>query len=127
MSPAMRTNEAAGFVGLSPTGDVYVTNASANGVGVRAGATGAAKLIETDTGVEITGHGIPTGAAMPTFSPDGSLLVFNDATGDAGHVMALMDYDGAARVASNYREVYRSTDDKLPSWTKQADGTWVPT
>jgi hypothetical protein len=43
---------------------------------------------------------------MPTFSPDGSLLVFNDHRQGAGHSLTLMDYSTGTRKASNAREVY---------------------
>ena len=37
-----------------------------------------AALYETNTGNAVNGSGIPTGAMMPTFSPDGSRLAFTD-------------------------------------------------
>jgi hypothetical protein len=114
--PVLKGNAAASFVGLSPSGDVYLTTTTANGFGVRAGGTAVATLYETDTGTVITGTGIPEGAMMPTFSADGSLLVFNDFAVGAGKALSLMDYDAKARTASQARMLYMADGDKLPSW-----------
>lgn len=115
--PPLRNNAMASFVGLSPDGSVYMTTAAPlGGPTVRVGTTPASMLIETDTGLEVPGSGIPTGALMGTFSPDGTMIVFNDNAINVSKGLAAMDYDAATRKASNYRKVYESTDDKLPSW-----------
>ena len=59
-----------------------------------------ATLYETDTGTVIASTGIPTGALMPMFSPDGQLLVFNDYAIGNAHGLALMDFDATTKTAS---------------------------
>jgi WD40-like Beta Propeller Repeat len=117
MPPALKQNGNASFVGISPDGKVYVTNARTGDLGVRAGDTGTAQLLETDTGTEITGSGVPGGAMMPTFSSDGSLLVFNDGAVGDGASLTLMDFDLAMRKAENARTIYTSTvAGRLAGW-----------
>jgi hypothetical protein len=105
-----RAAVAASFAGLSPDGKVYVGTAALNGVGPRNGGPvqvpSNAALYETDTGTVINGTGIPAGAMMPTFSPDGTLLVFADYAIQNGHGLALMRYDAAQRKASDYKQIY---------------------
>jgi hypothetical protein len=105
-----RVAVAASFAGLSPDGSVYVGTAALNGVGPRNGGPvqvqSNATLYETDTGAVINGTGIPAGAMMPTFSPDGALLVFADYAIQNGHGLALMRYDAAQRKASEYKQIY---------------------
>jgi len=73
------------FVGVYPDGSLYIGNAHPNSGlgGPRPGgplSTGPAQsgLFETDTGNAVSNSGIPTGAMMGMFSPDGTLLTFND-------------------------------------------------
>jgi hypothetical protein len=89
---------------------VYVGTAALNGVGPRNGGPvqvpSNAALYETDTGTVVSGSGIPNGAMMPTFSPDGTLLVFADYAIQNGHGLAVMRYDAAQRKASDYKQIY---------------------
>jgi hypothetical protein len=65
-----------------------------------------ATLYRTDTGEILANTGIPTGALMPMFSPDGKLLVFNDFD---------IDLDSATHTASNRRVLF--TDSAMrPGW-----------
>jgi hypothetical protein len=74
-------------------------------------------LYQTDDGTVVPDTGIPTGTLMPMFSPDGRLLVFNDLAINQAHGLALMDFDGATRKASNYRMLYMESDMALrPGW-----------
>jgi hypothetical protein len=116
--PPLLNGNAAGasFVGLHPTGSVYASNAELGGLRMRVGSTGTTNLYETDTGTLVAGTGIPGTALMPTFSSDGSLLVFNDASIAEGKALALMDYDTMGRKATNHRKIYEGTDDKLAGW-----------
>ena len=98
------------FTGLYPDGSVYINNAVQNGIGpnINGGPGGGllpatATLRETDTGTEITGSGIPPSASMGTFSPDGTLIAYNDLAQAGGGGISLMDYDFKARKASNPR------------------------
>ncbi len=101
------------FVGLSPDGSVYLSTATTplvgpNVLGANMVTLADATLYETDTGNVINGSGIPTTAAMPTFSVNGTSLVFNDLADGTGTVLALMDYDPQGRKASNQRTLYTS-------------------
>lgn len=53
----------------------------------------AAVLYDATTGAVISDTGIPTGASMPMFSPDGTHLAFNDLVNGSGYALQLMDYD----------------------------------
>ena len=124
-TPLSGTAQNTSFTAVSPDGSVYLSTGHQGGLGPRAGFAGLsavlnngnATLYETDTGNVISGSGIPTGAMTPMFSPDGSLLVFNDYAIDSGHGLATMSYDVAGRKASNYRALYKVTDPATyPAW-----------
>lgn len=110
------------FVGMYPDGSLYVSNAHpGQTMGPRAGFLGSqgtetAALHETDTGNVVPNSGIPTGAMTPMFSPDGSLLVFNDYAIGNGHGLAVMSFDRGARQATGYKQVYQVTDGTYPGW-----------
>ncbi len=110
------------FVGMYPDGSLYVTNAHpGQNMGPRAGFLGSqgtetAALHETDTGNVVANSGIPTGTMTPMFSPDGSLLAFNDYAIGNGHGLAVMSFDKGTRAASAYRKVYEVTDGTFPGW-----------
>lgn len=117
-APARTQAQYTSFVGLSPDGQVYAVNGKPNGFGPRMDgeAPPHAMLVETDTGTPIDQSGLPEGATMTTFSGDGRHLVLNDHALSQGHGLAVMDYDPVARVASNYRELVTTTDNKYPGW-----------
>jgi hypothetical protein len=112
------------FVGVYPDGSLYVGNAHPNSGfgGPRAGgplSTGTvnAALYETDTGAVVGGAAIPTGAMMPTFSPDGKSLVFTDYAIANGGGLATMTFDKASRTASAYKQVFQVTGaGTYPGW-----------
>ncbi|HVU04794.1 MAG TPA: hypothetical protein VHE30_23740 [Polyangiaceae bacterium] len=107
------------FSGMFPDGSLYVTEAHPSGMGTRTTApeSADAALVETDTGAVVPNSGIPTGAMTTMFSPDGKLVAFNDYAIDAGHGLALMNFDQTARSASNYRKLYATGDaSKFPGW-----------
>jgi hypothetical protein len=110
------------FAGVSPDGALYLSNAHQGGVGPRAGGPGSvgganATLYETDTGNVVSNSGIPTGAMTPMFSPDGTLLTFNDYAINSGHGLAVMSFDKGSRTASGYQKVYQSSDTgTYPAW-----------
>ncbi len=110
------------FPALYPDGSLYVSTANPSGtmdmMGLCVGHNWnqvPSLLYETDTGLPIADSGIPETALMPMFSPDGTLLAFNDIAINNARGLALMDFDAATRKASNYRIVY--TDPELfPGW-----------
>jgi hypothetical protein len=124
-APLAPTAVATSFTAVSPDGSVYLSTGHAGGLGPRAGfqglgallTAGGARLYETDTGKEIQNTGVPTDAMTPMFSPDGSMLVFNDYAIDGGHGLATMSYDKVGRKASNYKAFYKLTDQSTyPAW-----------
>ncbi len=116
-----RTATGTAFVGLYPDGSVYLSTAVVNGVGPRINGAlpmlgnASAALYETDTGNVVNGTGIPTTAEMPTFSPDGTLVVFTDYAIGNAHGLATMSYDSTQRKASSYKEIYYDTQ-IYPGW-----------
>jgi hypothetical protein len=117
---AMNAGPSAAFGALYPNGSVYLSTstmievARARMVSAR-GSTTAATLYETDTGTVIANTGIPEGALMPMFSPDGKLLVFNDYAINQAHGLALMDFDIMSRKAANRRVLFTDTTLR-PGW-----------
>jgi hypothetical protein len=78
--------------------------------------TGAA-LIATDTSEVLPSPGLPTGALMPSFSPDGKLLVFTDADANNGSAIAAVDFDGASNSAQNARVLFTDPSGATrPGW-----------
>jgi hypothetical protein len=75
-----------------------------------------ATLYDTDTGAIVPATGIPPDALMPSFSPDGKLLVFNDYALDQAHGLAAVDYDITGHRAINYRELLRTKGTRRPGW-----------
>lgn len=75
-----------------------------------------ATLYNATSGDVVPNTGIPGGALMPMFSPDGSLLVFNDNAIDAAHGLALMKYDVTAHAASEPRTLMTSAGNLRPGW-----------
>ena len=111
----------AGFAALYPDGSVYVTTGRTQ-VGPIGSLPGTppgnvpgtfgpeeSKLFDTNTGAEIPGSGVEPYAYMPTFSVDGTKLVFTqmDTGGMGGHSLAVMDFDRATNKFSGAREIYR--------------------
>ena len=110
-----------GFAGLSPDGSVYLASAHPAGAVRPQGTPNEAALVndamlyQTDTGAPVMNSGIPPGAMMPTFSPSGSMIAFNDFAIMQGKGLAVMDFDPKARVASGHRVVFTDTD-RYPGW-----------
>ena len=113
----------AGFSGFYPDGTRFLTTSRpcaggpmcpGNVIGTYGPDT--AHLYDTDSGMELPNSGIPGGAKMPMFSPDGTLLTFTDhAIGGDGKGLAVMDFDAASNQATGYREIF-STPTHYPGW-----------
>jgi hypothetical protein len=114
------------FAGLYPDGSVYVASAHVNGGGPRTYASGVAEagLYDTATGMLITGSAVPTGACMPSFSPDGRRLAFTDFGASQGHTLAWMQFSIEQRAASGYQTLLSAT--RFVGWpTFLPDGSAV--
>jgi hypothetical protein len=112
------------FVGMYPDGTLYVGNAHPDdGLGgPRAGSPGYAGpvnagLYETDTGNAIASSGIPTTVMTPSFSPDGTMLAFNDYAIANGGGLATMSFSVTSKTATNYKKVFQVSDSSTyPGW-----------
>lgn len=81
------------------------------------GGSGDATLFDTTTGQKIASTGIPPGALMPFFSPDGAYLVFNDYAIGAAHGIALTRYDTKLHAASEYTVLFTEPAGAMrPAW-----------
>jgi hypothetical protein len=113
-----RTGSGTAFTGLTPTGQYYLASAGTIGLGPRLeGASQGLQdsvLYETDTGNTVANTGIPTSAMMPSFSADGTRLVYADLATN-GSSLAVMEFDPNTAKAQNVRAVY-SNNQYLPGW-----------
>jgi hypothetical protein len=74
-----------------------------------------AKMFDTRTGAAIPITGLVVNAKMPSFSPDGKKIVFNDHDNGQGRSLAVMDFDPATNTFSNRVEIYRDPT-LYPGW-----------
>ncbi|HVW28747.1 MAG TPA: hypothetical protein VHC69_25450 [Polyangiaceae bacterium] len=118
LTPLVSPTPGAEFAGVYPDGSVYVASAHPTGGGgprsYGGGVTNAA-LYDTATGSLVGDSGVPTGACMPMFSPDGQQLVFTDFGASAGHTLATMRFSIETRTASSYQALYAATS-KYVGW-----------
>jgi hypothetical protein len=118
ITPLQIRTPGAEFPGIYPDGSVYVASAHPTGGGgprSYGGGVADAGLYDTSTGTLIEDSGIPPGAVMPSFSPDGQLLVFTDFGMTPGHTLGLMHFSIATRSASAYEGLY-ATPSKFVGW-----------
>jgi hypothetical protein len=73
------------------------------------------KMFNTRTGAAIAASGFVNTGKMPSFSPDGKKVVFNDHDSGQGHSIAVMDFDNATNTFSNRVEVFRDAA-LFPGW-----------
>jgi hypothetical protein len=109
-----------GFAAMYPDGSRYLVGNGSVVVGRMAIASPVdvvtpAGLYETDSGRKLASEGLPTGALMPSFSPDGSLLVFNDAMRGAA-ALAVASFDDKTNRFGSPRELVRSDGGMRPGW-----------
>jgi hypothetical protein len=98
---------------LYPDGSRYLASSAVIDIGntIMGGGGGGpqeATLYDTMSGQPAMSTGIPAGALMPMFSPDGTLLVFNDYALNMAHGLALMNYDVKAHAATPSTATLRS-------------------
>lgn len=123
-APAPRMpGSSATWSAVYPDGSAYLNMSTITDVarssffgGITAG-SGNAAVIDAMTGQPIASTGIPTGALMPFFSPDGTWLVFNDYAVGEGRGIALTRYDTATHTASEYQVLYEEAPGAMrPGW-----------
>jgi hypothetical protein len=74
-----------------------------------------AKLFDTRTGAAIAMSGLVSFAKMPSFSPDGKRVAFNDHDAGQGRSLSIMDFANATNAFSSRVEIFR--DPMLyPGW-----------
>lgn len=120
-APVMSYPIGMAFPAFTPDGALILSTGVRAGGPATYGALGAAdanaELRVTDTGMVVPNTGIPPAALMPSFSPTGTLLTFNDFDQSGGHSIALMDFDVGSRSATNKRIIYSDPDPlHYPGW-----------
>jgi hypothetical protein len=80
------------------------------------GALTEATVYDTTTGQAIASKGIPVGSLMPMFSPDGTLLAFNDYAIGMAAGLAVMKYDVKTHTASDYKMLMKDSGKTRPAW-----------
>jgi hypothetical protein len=111
----------ASFGALYPDGSKYLATSTSTSVGhaelaQAPGADPVSALYDTATGAIVPDTGIPPGAVMPMFSPDGKRLAFTDVAINGGDGLGLMDYDVKANKATNYRMLMSDAEATRPGW-----------
>jgi hypothetical protein len=109
------------FGALYPDGSKYLSTSTAVSVGHAelaqpVGTAPDAALYDTMTGQVVPDTGIPPGASMPMFSPDGKRLVFTDVAINNADGLAVMEYDTKANKATNYRKLMSDDEVTRPGW-----------
>ena len=77
------------------------------------------KLWDTKTGLAVAApgfDGVVVNAVMPTFSPDGKKVAFNDETVGSGHTLSVMGFDVATKTFSGLTQVVSTTTDNYLGW-----------
>jgi hypothetical protein len=119
--PAASAGPRAGFGAFYPDGSKYLATSAVidvartfmtQGFGAPADAT----LYDASTGQPVTNTGIPTGALMPMFSPDGTRLAFNDYAIGMAQGLAIMSYDVKTNTASGYKMLMKESGAMRPGW-----------
>ena len=119
--PGKPVGARASYGALYPDGSKYLSTSTSVGVGHAElaqvpGTDPVSALYDTQTGQVVPDTGIPPGALMPMFAPDGTRLAFTDATINNGDGIAVMDYDVKANKASNYRVLMKDDAISRPGW-----------
>jgi hypothetical protein len=105
-----------GSAALSMSTAIDVARTAILGAMTGAG-NGNATLFDTKTGQPLMSTGIPPGALMPAFAPDGTLLVFNDYAASEAHGIALTRYDTTTHTASDYVVLHEEpAGNTRPGW-----------
>jgi hypothetical protein len=121
------TLDAAAFAAIYPDGSRFLTNGSPGTTNIidlfplGQGNVGAMEgpresRLFTIAGQQLTPQGWNVKyAKMPSFSPDGKKIVFNNHDVGAGHSLSIMDFDVATNTFSNHVEIFKH-DTLWPGW-----------
>ncbi|HEY8086314.1 MAG TPA: hypothetical protein VIF09_00665, partial [Polyangiaceae bacterium] len=75
----------------------------------------ASQLYDPNTGATIPFTGLTGHAMMPSFSPDGTKVVFNDIDTGGGHTLVVMDFAASSNTFSNAKQIFKDTG-AYPGW-----------
>jgi hypothetical protein len=115
-----------GFSAVFPDGSRLLTDGSPGmtgavfpaGPGDNPGMEGpkASQMYDPNTGMTIPFTGLSgQHAMMPSFSPDGTKVVFNDTDNGGGHTLVVMDFAASSNTFSNAKQVFKDTN-RYPGW-----------
>ncbi|MET0387201.1 MAG: hypothetical protein ABW321_14630 [Polyangiales bacterium] len=119
--PSVEAGPRGNYAALYPDGSKYLATSVAvdvartfmsQGLGAPTDAT----LYDAATGSVVPNVGVPPGALMPMFSPDGTRLVFNDFASAAAHGLVIMHYDVSTDTASDYKVLFQDEGEMRPAW-----------
>lgn len=123
---AKTTSDDWGFSAVYPDGSRLLTdgqpgmtgNVFPAGPGDNPGMEGpkASTMYDPATGATLPFSGL-TGqhAMMPSFSPDGARIVFNDTDNGGGHTLVVMNFDASTNAFSNAKQIFKDTAG-YPGW-----------
>lgn len=75
----------------------------------------ASQMYDPNTGKTIAFSGLPTHVMMPSFSPDGTKVVFNDIDTGGGHSLSVMNFDASTNTFSGAKQIFKDTG-AYPGW-----------
>jgi hypothetical protein len=75
----------------------------------------ASQMFNPATGQTVAFSGLSGHAMMPSFSPDGTKLVFNDTDNGGGHTLVVMDFNASSNAFSNAKQIFKDTN-AYPGW-----------
>ena len=122
---ATTTSDDWGFSAVYPDGSRLLTDGQPGmtgglfpaGPGDNPGMEGpkASAMYDPSSGNTIPFTGLPAHVMMPSFSPDGMKLVFNDTDNGGGHTLAVADFDPGKNAFSNVKTIFKDTN-AYPGW-----------
>jgi hypothetical protein len=76
----------------------------------------ASQMYDPNTGMTIPFSGLSgQHAMMPSFSPDGTKVVYNDTDNGGGHTLVVMSFDASTNTFSNVKQIFKDSGG-YPAW-----------